>query len=94
MEGAQLALLEPETAEKVTKELTPLVNAANPQPFVGDCPAGIRYVLDPKDLPDPGFLPKALAFDLETFNRRTDQWRHVASLFPQLGGEIRLGPGL
>jgi len=32
----------------------------------------------------------AIGFDLETFNRRTDLWRHKASLSPSLGGEIRL----
>ena len=32
----------------------------------------------------------SLGFDLETFNRRTDLWRHKASLSPSLGGEIRL----
>ena len=61
-----------------------------PEPFTGDCPDGIVYVLNPIDLPDRDALPKAVGFDLETFNRRTDQWRHVANLFPQLGGEIRL----
>ena len=32
----------------------------------------------------------SIGFDLETFNRRTDLWRHKASLSPSLGGEIRL----
>ena len=32
----------------------------------------------------------AIGFDLETFNRRPDLWRHKASLSPSLGGEIRL----
>ena len=35
-------------------------------------------------------MAMAIGFDLETFNRRTDLWRHKASLSPSLGGEIRL----
>lgn len=35
------------------------------------------------------YAPKVVGFDIETYNRRTDIWRHVAALFPYLGGKIR-----
>jgi len=61
-----------------------------PRPFSGTPPEGITYVATADQLPDPASLPRVLGFDLETFNRRTDLWRHKASLHPCLGGEIRL----
>ena len=67
-----------------------LIKPANPLPFTGKPPAGIDYVCRAVDLPDPDALAMTLGFDLETFNRRTDLWRHKASLSPSLGGEIRL----
>lgn len=33
--------------------------------------------------------PAKVGFDLETYNERTDIWKHVASLFPYIGGKIR-----
>lgn len=33
--------------------------------------------------------PTKIGFDLETYNERTDIWRHVAALFPYIGGKIR-----
>ena len=63
---------------------------ANPVPFVGETPTGIDYICRAVDLPDPDGMALSLGFDLETFNRRTDLWRHKASLSPSLGGEIRL----
>jgi DNA polymerase I-like protein with 3'-5' exonuclease and polymerase domains len=66
------------------------IQPACPVPFSGSPPSGIHYICRAGDLPDPGSLPMALGFDLETFNRRTDLWRHKASLSPSLGGEIRL----
>jgi DNA polymerase I-like protein with 3'-5' exonuclease and polymerase domains len=62
----------------------------NPRPYVGPALEGVRYVTQAEDLPDPATMPLRLGFDLETFNRRTDLHRHVASLFPAMGGEIRL----
>jgi DNA polymerase-1 len=50
----------------------------------------VAYVATAEALPDPATLPAVIGFDLETFNRRTDLWRHLASLHPALGGEIRL----
>ena len=66
------------------------IQPANPVPFVGEPPTGIDYVFRAVDLPDPDGMDLSLGFDLETFNRRTDLWRHKASLSPSLGGEIRL----
>lgn len=34
--------------------------------------------------------PRHVGFDLETYNERTDIWQHVASLYPYIGGKIRL----
>lgn len=33
--------------------------------------------------------PTRVGFDLETYSERTDIWRHVAALFPYMGGKIR-----
>lgn len=33
--------------------------------------------------------PKVVGFDIETYNERTDIWKHVASLFPYIGGKVR-----
>ena len=66
------------------------IQPANPVPFVGEPPTGIDYICRASDLPDPDGMALSLGFDLETFNRRTDLWRHKASLSPSLGGEIRL----
>ena len=66
------------------------IQPANPMPFVGEPPTGIDYICRAVDLPDPDGMALSLGFDLETFNRRTDLWRHKASLSPSLGGEIRL----
>jgi DNA polymerase I-like protein with 3'-5' exonuclease and polymerase domains len=66
------------------------VKAADPTPFVGPPPAGVTYIAAADQLPAVATLPKAIGFDIETFNRRTDLWRHKASLSPALGGEIRL----
>ena len=66
------------------------IQAACPLPFSGEPPAGIDYICRAADLPDPEAMAMAIGFDLETFNRRTDLWRHKASLSPSLGGEIRL----
>ncbi len=66
------------------------IQPANPLPFIGEPPTGIDYVCRAIDLPDPVGMPMSVGFDLETFNRRTDLWRHKASLSPSLGGEIRL----
>jgi len=33
--------------------------------------------------------PKKLGFDIETYNERQDIWRHVASLYPYIGGKVR-----
>lgn len=67
-----------------------VVAAPIPTPFEGELPEDITYVAASTDLPDPDAMPLWLGFDLETFNRRTDLHRHVAGLFPSLGGEIRL----
>jgi len=61
-----------------------------PRPYIGAVLPGIAYIHRAQDLPDPKGLPMVVGFDLETWNRRTDIWRHKASLFPFLGGEIRL----
>jgi len=61
-----------------------------PEPYRGNEPSGIIYIHDALDLPPVEQLPQRVGFDLETFNRRTDLWRHKASLSPSLGGEIRL----
>ena len=66
------------------------IQAACPLPFSGEAPSGINYICSAADLPDPEAMALAIGFDLETFNRRTDLWRHKASLSPSLGGEIRL----
>jgi len=68
----------------------PEVASAVPEPFQGELPPGIHYICRAVDLPDPVGMALSLGFDLETFNRRTDLWRHKASLSPSLGGEIRL----
>jgi predicted P-loop ATPase/DNA polymerase I-like protein with 3'-5' exonuclease and polymerase domains len=68
----------------------PPVVAPVPQPYEGPALPGIDYIHRAQDLPDPEGMPLLLGFDLETWNRRTDIWRHKASLFPFLGGEIRL----
>ena len=68
----------------------PPLAMAVPEPFLGESPAGIDYICRAVDLPDPDAMALSLGFDLETFNRRTDLWRHKASLSPSLGGEIRL----
>lgn len=61
-----------------------------PEPYRGQAPENIVYIHHPIDLPLLEELPQHLGFDIETFNRRTDLWRHKASLSPSLGGEIRL----
>ena len=66
------------------------VETVDLEPYRGLAPTGIVYISQEEDLPDLGLLPKSVGFDLETFNRRTDLWRHKASLSPSLGGEIRL----
>ncbi|KZR82854.1 DNA polymerase I, thermostable [Synechococcus sp. MIT S9504] len=66
------------------------IQPADPVPFSGKSPNGIHYIVRPDDLPDPDSMALSIGFDLETFNRRTDLWRHKASLSPSLGGEIRL----
>ena len=63
---------------------------ACPVPFCGKPPTGIDYIGNAVELPDPDSMALSIGFDLETFNRRTDLWRHKASLSPSLGGEIRL----
>ncbi|QVV66537.1 DNA polymerase [Synechococcus sp. LA31] len=68
----------------------PAVKAADPTPFVGTPPAGVTYIAAADQLPAVASIPRAIGFDIETFNRRTDLWRHKASLSPSLGGEIRL----
>ena len=68
----------------------PVVASAVPEPFQGESPTGIDYICRASDLPDPDGMALSLGFDLETFNRRNDLWRHKASLSPSLGGEIRL----
>lgn len=75
------------------KDLNPspvVIKPASPVAFTGDVPEGITYVSRPDDLPEITGMGASLGFDLETFNRRTDLWRHHASLSPRLGGEIRL----
>ena len=57
---------------------------ANPVPFEGNPPTGIDYVGRATDLPDPDAMAMSLGFDLETFNPRTDLWRHKASLSPYI----------
>ena len=66
------------------------IQPACPVPFRGEPPTGIDYIGKATDLPDPDAMALSIGFDLETFNRRTDLWRHKASLSPSLGGEIRL----
>ena len=66
------------------------IQPACPVPFCGEPPSGIDYICQAADLPDPESMALAVGFDLETFNRRTDLWRHKASLSPSLGGDIRL----
>lgn len=61
-----------------------------PRPYAGPALEGAHYLATAEALPDPAELPQWLALDLETFNRSTDPHRHVAGLFPSLGGEIRL----
>ena len=69
---------------------TEAIQPACPEAFRGEPPAGINYIGTAVDLPDPDSMALSIGFDLETFNRRTDLWRHKASLSPSLGGEIRL----
>lgn len=33
--------------------------------------------------------PTEIGFDIETYNDRTDIWKHVASLYPYIGGKVR-----
>lgn len=66
------------------------IEAPIPVPFEGEAPAGITYISQAIDLPAIDSIPRAVGFDIETFNRRTDLWRHKASLSPSIGGEIRL----
>ena len=68
----------------------PAVVAPVPRPYTGPARAGLAYIAAADQLPDPATVPLLLGFDLETFSRRTDLLRHKASLFPFLGGEIRL----
>lgn len=68
----------------------PAVIAPVPRPYLGEPLPGIDYIHRAQDLPNPDGLPMLCGFDLETWNKRTDVWRHKASLFPFLGGEIRL----
>ncbi|QNJ25656.1 3'-5' exonuclease family protein [Synechococcus sp. SYN20] len=68
----------------------PAVIAPVLRPYLGEPLPGIDYVHRAQDLPNPDGLPMLCGFDLETWNKRTDIWRHKASLFPFLGGEIRL----
>jgi len=49
------------------------------EPYRGSAPTGIVYISQEEDLPDLGLLPKSIGFDLETFNRRSDLWRHKAA---------------
>lgn len=97
--GTQQCSESAETAEVDSKPVADLqqlsigagaTQPANPAPFEGNPPTGIDYVCRATDLPDPDAMAMSLGFDLETFNRRTDLWRHKASLSPSLGGEIRL----
>ena len=69
---------------------TDAIQPACPVPFCGKPPTGIDYIGNAVELPDPDSMALSIGFDLETFNRRTDLWRHKASLSPSLGGEIRL----
>ncbi len=66
------------------------IHPAVPVPFAGEAPSGVDYISKAVDLPDPDSMALSIGFELETFNRRTDLWRHKASLSPSLGGEIRL----
>ena len=69
---------------------TEAIQPAKPVAFSGKTPSGIHYICKATDLPDPDAMALSIGFDLETFNRRSDLWRHKASLSPSLGGEIRL----
>ena len=69
---------------------TDAIQPACPVPFCGKPPTGIDYIGNAVELPDPDSMALSIGFDLETFNRRTDLWRHKASLSSSLGGEIRL----
>ena len=69
---------------------TDAIQPACPVPFCGKPPTGVDYIGNAVELPDPDSMALSIGFDLETFNRRTDLWRHKASLSPSLGGEIRL----
>ncbi|WP_322765062.1 DNA polymerase [Cyanobium usitatum] len=84
-----------DTAEELTEAAAvapalPAVVAPVPRPYTGPARAGLTYIAAADQLPDPATVPLLVGFDLETFNRRTDLLRHKASLFPFLGGEIRL----
>lgn len=35
------------------------------------------------------YKPQMVGFDLETYNERSDIWKHVASLYPYIGGKVR-----
>jgi P4 family phage/plasmid primase-like protien len=69
---------------------TAVIAVIPPTAFTGEPPAGVTYICQADQLPPVATIPKAIGFDIETFNRRTDLWRHKASLSPSLGGEIRL----
>ena len=81
-QGTKKPLVLPPIAEHILEP--------KPEAYTGEVLRGINYVCTAEDLPDPRGVALLAGFDLETFNRRRDLLRHEASLFPFLGGEIRL----
>ena len=66
-----------------------------PDPAEGEIPAyslpeWATFVSEAADLPDLKELGQKVGLDFETFNERTDRFRHCASLFPWLGAKPRL----
>jgi DNA polymerase I-like protein with 3'-5' exonuclease and polymerase domains len=96
LEGSDAIPVKPKRKPRAKKppepapEPPPPPEPPEPRPYSGPALEGLRYITAAADLPDPASLPLRLGFDLETFNRRIDLHRHVASLFPAMGGEIRL----
>lgn len=74
---------------KKTAEVDPFKDyALYPEPdylFIADTPDKVKQARQILKV----VAPTEIGFDIETYNERSDIWKHVASLYPYIGGKVR-----